>query len=83
MASNAMKPETKSRLLSHLAAAANVLYKILTLAALLWIGYGIQSIDITLNTPVEDGSASDQSSDNQSQKDDQPQIIKPLLRGQM
>lgn len=76
-----METETKSRLLSYLAAAANVIYKLLILAALLWIGYGIQGIDMALNTPVEDGA--DQSSSSPDQQDSQPQIIKPLLRGQM
>jgi hypothetical protein len=78
-----MNTEKQSRLLRHLAAAANVTYKLLILAALLWIGYGVQSIAISLNTPIEDGPAADQSSDKQDQQDSQPQIIKPLLRGQM
>jgi len=78
-----METETKSRLLSYSAVAANVIYKILILGALLWIGYGIQGIDMALNTPIEDGAAADQSSDNQGQQDSQPQIIKPMLRGQM
>lgn len=76
-----MKPETKSRLLNFLVVAANVIYKLLILAALLWIGYGIQGIDMALNMPVEDGA--DQSSDSLDQQDNQPQIIKPLLRGRM
>lgn len=76
-----MGAETKSRLLSYVAIAANVIYKLLILASLLWIGYGIQSIDITLNTPVE--ADTDQSSDRPDQQDNQPQIIKPLLHGQM
>ena len=78
-----MRPETKSRLLSYLALTANVTYKLLVLAALLWISYGIQSIYITLNTPVEDTCEADQSSDSQDQTDSQPQIIKPLLRGKI
>jgi len=76
-----MKPETKSRLLCYLPMAANVIYKLLVLAALLWIGYGIQGIDMALNTPVEDGA--DQPNDSPDQQDNQPQIIKPLLRGRM
>lgn len=76
-----MKPETKSRLLNYLTVVANVIYKLLILAALLWIGYGIQGIDMALNTPVEDGA--DQSSAGPDPQDNQPQIIKPLLRGRM
>jgi hypothetical protein len=78
-----METETKSRSLSYLAVAANVTYKLLILAALLWIGYGVQSIAITLNTPVDDGPTADQSSDNHDQQDTPLQFIKPLLRGQM
>lgn len=74
-----MDAETKSKAMRFIATATTVIYRLLTLAALLWIGYSLQSIAITLNTPIEDGDVVDQSSDGP----DQPQIMKPMLRGQM
>lgn len=78
-----MDAESKNKALRYIATGAGVIYRLLILAVLLWIGYGIQSIGLTLNTPVEDSCSADQSSAGPDQQDNQSQIIKPLLRGQM
>lgn len=77
-----MDQETKSRALRLISCTANVLYRLLILGALLWIGYGVQSVAVALNTPVEDSCSGDLPEDGQSQPDDQaPKAIKPLYRG--
>ena len=77
-----MDQETKSRALRLITCAANVLYRLLILGALLWIGYGLQSIAVALNIPVEDSCTGDLSEDGPGQSDDQvPKIIRPLYRG--
>jgi hypothetical protein len=78
-----MDTETKSKAFGYLSMTMNVIYRLTIIAALLWIGYSLQSIVITLNTPVEDSCTADQSSDGQNGDDSRSQIIKPLLRGQL
>jgi len=58
------------------------IYKLLVLGALVWIGFGLQDVANALYTGSEacvvDPDASDSSTGN-----DEPGVIKPLLRGAM
>lgn len=73
-----MNNETKADTFPYVATAASVIYKLAILAALLWIGYGLQDIANAIDSiPV----TVDQPDDGNAQSDDQPQILKPMLRG--
>lgn len=75
-----MDSEKKTAALGYVSTAANVLYRLAILGALLWIGYGLQDVANAIDSiPV----TVDQDADESSQSDDQPQILKPLLRGPM
>lgn len=73
-----MSSDTQSKVFGYTAKVTNIIYRLLILAGLLWIGYSLQSIAISLNTPIEACSA-DQSDDDIEQQDDQPRIIKPFM----
>jgi hypothetical protein len=72
-----------SSALRWVAPALNIIYRVLVLAALVWIGVGVQDIANAVyagggETCAVDPEAGDSSNDN-----GQPGIIKPLLRGTM
>lgn len=70
-------------MIGRLSLAANVIYKLAVLAALLWIGYGLQDVANALYAgPVDAACVVDPAGDGaEQQPDGQPQIMKPLLRG--
>ena len=74
--------DTPTPMIGKLFIAANVIYKLAVLAALLWIGYGLQDIANALYAGPVDACVVDPTGDSaEQQPDGQPQIMKPLLRG--
>jgi len=68
--------------LRWVAPTLNIIYKLLVLTALVWIGYGVQDIANAIYTSDETCLVDPDSdaSDNRDE-DAQPGFIKPLLRG--
>jgi hypothetical protein len=60
----------------------NGLYKLAVLAALVWIGLGLQDVAGALYSSGE-GCVVESDSGNSSEEGVQPGVIKPLLRGAM
>ncbi|MCG2575413.1 hypothetical protein LZ012_00220 [Dechloromonas sp. XY25] len=74
--------DSRTQIIGSLSIAANVIYKLTVLLALLWIGYGLQDVANALYAAPNDACAVDSSGDGAEQEQDgQPQIMKPLLRG--
>ena len=59
----------------------NGIYKILLLAALAWIGVGLQDVVDAIYSSSEIRTVDPDASDNPDDDNTQPGIIKPLLRG--
>lgn len=73
--------DSRTQIIGSLSIAANVIYKLAILVALLWIGYGLQDVANALYAGPVDACAVDPSGDSAEQQEGQPQIMKPLLRG--
>jgi len=78
MGCNRMASDTQSKVFCYTVKALNIIYRLLILVGLFWIGYSLQSIAVSLNTPIE-ACLVDQSGDGIEQQDDQPRIIKPFM----
>lgn len=74
--------DSRTKIIGSISIAANVIYKLAVLAALLWIGYGLQDVANALYSAPVDACAVDPTGDGAEQlQEGPPQIIKPLLRG--
>ncbi|MDE2439983.1 MAG: hypothetical protein KGP14_03085 [Betaproteobacteria bacterium] len=71
--------QSRTKIIGLIAIVANVLYKLAALAALLWIGYGLQDVANALYSAPVDACSVDPAGDGTEQQEGQ--IIKPLLRG--
>lgn len=75
-----MNKDRLSSLLCWLGVVLNGLYKLGFLAALVWIGYGLQSIAIAISSGT-DACIVDPDASADDPRGDQPQLLKPLFRG--
>ena len=75
--------DSRTPIIGTLSIAANVIYKLALLVALLWIGYGLQDVANALYSGPVDACAVDPAGDDADQQEGPPQIMKPVLRGAM
>ncbi len=75
-------PNKQRCYLKLLQIAFNGLYKIAFLAALVWIGFGLQSIAAAIDSNTDTCVVQPDTGDA-GQQDEQPELIKPLMRNTM
>lgn len=75
-----MDRETKSTVFRYGSVAANVIYRLLILAALLWIGYELRDVADAIDAAASNTQDADASGDAADGQDSPPQVIRPLMR---